>query len=80
MTNENQTVQKSVEKASHGLEKAAESLSEALIAIMDRLVGKKSDIRLSFEDLTVETGPIKAKLNGAIVLDIVYASDAEQNP
>ncbi|MCL2172311.1 MAG: hypothetical protein LBH62_04970 [Nitrososphaerota archaeon] len=77
MESKKETVQKSIETASHGLEKAAESMCDAVIAIMDKLAGKKSDIKLSFEDLTVETGPIKAKINGAIVLDIVYASDAE---
>lgn len=80
MDNKKETIQKGVETASHGFEKAAESMCDTLIAVMDKLAGKKSDIKLSFEDLTVETGPIKAKINGSIVLDIVYASDAEPNP
>jgi hypothetical protein len=77
MDNKKETVQKSVETVSHGLEKAAITMGDTIIAIMDKLAGKKSDIKLSFEDLTIETGPMKAKLNGAIVLDIVYSSDVE---
>ncbi|MCL2135089.1 MAG: hypothetical protein FWH37_06000 [Candidatus Bathyarchaeota archaeon] len=77
MDNKKETVQKGIETASHGLGKAAESMGDTVIAIMDKLAGKKSDIKLSFEDLTLETGPMKIKINGAIVLDIVYTTDAE---
>jgi hypothetical protein len=77
MENKHETVQKGMDKASHGIEKAAETMGDTIIAIMDRLAGKKSDLRLSFEDLTVDTGVMKAKINGSIVLDIVYASEAE---
>jgi hypothetical protein len=77
MENKKESMQKSIETASHGLEKAAASMCDAVIAIMDKLAGKKSDIKLSFEDLSIETGPIKAKISGSIVLDIVYAADAE---
>jgi hypothetical protein len=77
MDNKKETVQKSVETVSHGLEKAAMTMGDTIISIMDKLAGKKSDIKLSFEDLTIETGPMKVRLNGAIVLDIVYSSDVE---
>jgi len=77
MDNKKETMQKGIETASHGLEKAAATMCDTLIAVMDKFAGKKSDIKLSFEDLTIETGPIKAKINGSIVLDIVYSSDAE---
>ncbi len=70
-------IESSMEKASHGMEKAAETMSDTVIAIMDKLAGKKSDIKLSFEDLTLDTGVMKTRVNGAIVLDIVYASDAQ---
>jgi len=58
---------------------AVETMGDTLIAVLDRLAGKKSDLKLSFEDLTIDIGMMKAKLNGAVVLDIVYASDAEPN-
>ncbi|MCL2642194.1 MAG: hypothetical protein FWD52_01560 [Candidatus Bathyarchaeota archaeon] len=80
MDNKKETMQKNMETVSHGLEKAAESMCDTIISVMDKLAGKKSDIKLSFEDLTIETGPLKAKINGSIVLDIVYASDAEPTP
>jgi hypothetical protein len=80
MDNKKETVQKGIEVASHGLEKAAESMCDTIITVMDKLAGKKSDIKLSFEDLTVEAGPMKAKINGSIILDIVYSADAESAP
>jgi len=80
MDNKKETMQKSVETVSHGLEQAAMTIGDTIIAVMDKLAGKKSDIKLSFENLTIETGPMKAKLNGAIVLDIIYSSDAESTP
>jgi hypothetical protein len=69
-----------MEKASHGIEKAAETMGDTIIAVLDKLAGKKSDIKLSFEDLTLETGVMKTRVNGAIVLDIVYAQEASSKP
>jgi len=65
-----------MEKAAHGVEKAAETMGDTVIAVLDRLAGKKSDVKLSFEDLTLDVGMMKAKVNGAVVLDIIYASEA----
>jgi hypothetical protein len=67
------------ENASHGLQKAAENVSSVLLLFMDLLAGTESDIKLSFEDLTFEAGMIKAKLNGAVVLSIVYAKAQEES-
>jgi len=71
METENKT-----EKAYKTLEKATHDMADTVIAIMDKLAGKESDIKLSFEDLTLDMGMFKAKLNGAIVLDIIYAKEA----
>lgn len=65
-----------METASSTLEKASHEMAGTILAIMDKLAGKESDIKLSFEDLTLETGMFKARLNGAIVLDIIYSKDA----
>ena len=65
------------EKTAHGIEKTAETMANTLLTIMDKLAGKESDLKLSFEDLTLDVGLIKAKLNGSIILDIVYAKEAE---
>ena len=55
--------------------KTSEDMGDTLIKLIDKLAGKESDIRLSFQDLTLDLGLIKAKLNGSIVLDVVYVTD-----
>jgi hypothetical protein len=68
------------EKTAHGMEKTAETMANTLLAIIDKLAGKESDIKLSFEDLTLDVGMMKARLNGSIILDIVCAKEAETAP
>ena len=48
---------------------------EIMIKLIDKLAGKGSDIKFSFQDLTCDTGMIKAKLNGSIVLDVQYVTE-----
>jgi len=57
-------------------ETTAQTISETVIALLDRLAGKKSDLKLSFEDLTLDTGMFKARVNGAVVLDVIYSQEA----
>jgi hypothetical protein len=64
------------ENTSKALEKAGHEMADTILAVMDKLAGKESDIKLSFEDLTLDVGAFKAKLNGAIILDIVYSKEA----
>jgi len=52
-------------------------MADTVLAVIDKLAGKESDIKLSFEDLTLDLGMVKAKLNGNIVLDIVYSKEAK---
>jgi hypothetical protein len=59
------------------IERTSQYLSDTLLAVIDKLAGKKSNLKLSFEDLTLDTGVMKTKLNGSIVLDIVYSKEAE---
>jgi hypothetical protein len=66
-----------IEKTAHGMEETAEIMTNTLLAIIDKLAGKESDLKLSFEDLTLDLGMMKAKLNGAIILDIAYAKEAD---
>ncbi len=54
---------------------SATYIGETIIKLIDKLAGKGSDIKLSFQDLTLEAGILKAKLNGSIVLDILYVSE-----
>jgi hypothetical protein len=67
-----------VKEASRSMEKAAETLSDTVLAIMDKLAGKQSDLKLSFQDLTLEMGMMKTRINGSVVLDLVYSKDAEK--
>ena len=50
-------------------------MADALIKLIDKLAGKGSDIKLSFQDLTLDTGLLKTKINGSIVLDIEYVTE-----
>ncbi len=65
------------EKAAHGMAETTQALAETLVAVIDKLAGKQSDVKLSFEDLTLELPMMTVKLNGAVVLDIVFAKEAE---
>ena len=56
--------------------KTPEDMGDTMIKLIDKLAGKESDIKLSFQDLTLDLGMIKAKLNGSIVLDVIYVTDA----
>ena len=55
--------------------KISEDMGDTLLKLIDKLAGKGSDIKLSFQDLTLDLGMVKAKLNGSIVLDVLYVSD-----
>lgn len=55
--------------------KDSEEFSDTLLKVIDKLAGKESDIKLSFQDLTLEVGMMKAKLNGSIVLDVQYVTE-----
>ena len=54
---------------------ATADFGETIIKLIDKLAGKGSDIKLNFNDLTLEVGLLKAKLNGSIVLDVLYVSE-----
>jgi len=51
-------------------------MGDTMLKLIDKLAGKESDIKLSFQDLTLDMGAVKAKINGSIVLDILYVTDA----
>lgn len=76
MENRNENMQKGMDKASESMQRTAETMGDTIIAVLDRLAGKQSDLKLSFEQLTLDTGVMKATINGAIVLDVVMAKEA----
>jgi len=55
--------------------KSSEDMGDTLLKLIDKLAGKGSDIKLSFQDLTLDMGMVKAKINGSIVLDILYVAE-----
>ena len=72
----NQNMQEGMNKASESMERTAETMGDTIIAVLDRLAGKKSDLKLSFEQLTLDTGVMKATVNGAVILDVTMAKEA----
>lgn len=60
------------------MERAAETMGDTIIAVLDKLAGKKSDLKLSFEDLTLDAGVFKARMNGAVVLETTMAKEPER--
>ena len=68
---------KALEKATSSLQNTAKEMADMMVHVLDKLAGTESSIKLSFEDLTIDVGVMKTKINGAIVLDLVYAKEAE---
>ena len=58
--------------------KTHEDMGDTMIKLIDKLAGRESDIKLSFQDLTLAVGGLKAILNGSIVLDVLYVTDAQK--
>ena len=58
--------------------KTPEDMGDTMIKLIDKLAGRESDIKLSFQDLTLAVGGIKAILNGSIVLDVLYVTDEQK--
>jgi hypothetical protein len=58
------------------MSKSSGDMGDTMLKLIDKLAGKESDIKLSFQDLTLDMGAVKAKINGSIVLDILYVTDA----
>ncbi len=54
-----------------------DNIGEIMLKMIDKLAGKESNLKLSFQDLTLDVGPAKVKLNGSIVLDVLYVKDAK---
>ncbi len=53
-------------------------MGDTMIKLIDKLAGRESDIKLSFQDLTLAAGGIKAILNGSIVLDVLYVTEEQK--
>jgi hypothetical protein len=65
-------------KTQENMEKTAQTMGDTIVDVLDKLAGTKSEIKLSFQDLTLDTGVIKAKMTGSVVLQTILAQDAEK--
>jgi hypothetical protein len=64
-------------KTQNSMDRTAQTISDTVIDVLDKLAGTKSEIKLSFEDLTLDTGVVKAKMTGAVVLQTIVAQKAQ---
>jgi len=72
-------MEKTMDKGADAMQKTAETIGDTIIQLMDRLAGKKSDLRLTFDDLKFDAQFFNARLNGSIVLDVVVAKELESS-
>jgi hypothetical protein len=75
MENTSRHVSMSMQKASDAAERTAETIGDTIVAVLDRLAGTKSDLKLSFDQLTFDTGVFKATVNGAVILEATMAKE-----
>ncbi|MCW3999299.1 MAG: hypothetical protein NWE93_03575 [Candidatus Bathyarchaeota archaeon] len=66
-----------MEKGSHVMQETAETVGDTIVEVLDKLAGTKSDLKLTFEDLTLDAQFFKARLNGSVVLDVELAKEAQ---
>ncbi len=66
------------QNAADSLGKAVQNLAENLAPIMDRLAGTQSTVKLSFDNLTLDTGTAKAKITGSINLEVSYTDQQQK--
>ncbi len=62
-------------KVAESMQRTAQAMGNTIADVIDKLAGKKSDLKLSFEDLSLDTGIFKAKMTGAITLETTLAAE-----
>jgi hypothetical protein len=50
------------EKVTQGLDKTVETMADTIIAVVDKLAGKESDARLTFDKLTFYIGMMESDI------------------
>lgn len=55
--------------------KETKGFDVAIAKLIDKIAGKVSNLELTFNDLTLEIVGLKAKLNGSVRMDILFASE-----
>ncbi len=65
---------KLVQNVTDSFSQTIKNLTESLSPVMDKLAGTHSDLNLTFSDLELDTGTVKAKMSGSISLVFSYAN------
>lgn len=58
--------------AGNNLEAVIKNLTASMGPLLEKLAGTNSEVTLSFQDLTLDTENIKAKISGSITLNAQY--------
>ncbi|XHH09468.1 MAG: hypothetical protein ACFCUE_02240 [Candidatus Bathyarchaeia archaeon] len=74
---ERSTTSEAMKKGSKAMEHTAETIGDTIIQVIDKLAGKKSDLRLTFDNLSLNAQFLNATLNGSIILDVTMAKEIE---
>ncbi len=68
------------QKAVNGIQQVVQGLADNFAPVLERLAGTESDLKLRFEDLVLDTGKLKTKLSGELLLSATYSKPvAESN-
>jgi hypothetical protein len=70
-----QKIPEIAQNATDNFGKAVQNFTQNLMPIMDRLAGTQSNVRLTFEDLMLDTGTMKAKMSGSINFEVTYTDE-----
>lgn len=60
------------------LSETIKGVGETLAELIDKLAGKGTNLQLTFNDLSLEWAGLKTRLNGSVVLDILYVSEKSE--
>jgi hypothetical protein len=66
-------------KGSQAMQSTAETVGDTIVTVIDRLAGKKSDLKLTFDNLTLDAAGFNAKVNGSVILDVTMAADTKSS-
>jgi hypothetical protein len=58
-------------KEGEKIQKMAETTGDTIFAVLNKLAGGGNNLKVDFEGLTLGAGPLEARVDGAIVLDVV---------
>jgi len=62
-----------MQRGSSAAQQTAETVGDTVVAILDKLAGTKTDLKLTFEDLTFDTGMFTTKMTGSVILESNFA-------